>query len=1102
MDDEPAAQEEAVDGEGSGEAFPELPEYACAYCGNHDPSTVVKCISTGKWFCNGRVGAASMTCAVHHLVRGRHNQVRLHPESPLGDTVLECYATGNRNIFQLGFVPAKSDNVVVILSRDIAMGSSNSILEEMQWDAKEWLPLIKDHSFLPWLVRSPTAEEMETSPYAIRVPEMQKLEELWKDNPEATLDDLVKKEDGEEDISAVVPRYEDGYEYQNIFGPLVKLEADEDCRMAESRTQSGIRVRWEVGSEKRYVATFVFNTPGMDAKMNVGDELELVHPEESWTGVGVVLSFNDGECNLELQTSEGTGASAAAPSRAASGRPVKGRGGRGGTRGGSGGMAMKPPVAQADGYELHFIWRSTSYDRMQTRLKRFAIDDASVSGYLYHRLLGHDVEPQLLQVTIPKVMSVPGLPALNGSQAEAIRTVLVQPLSLIQGPPGTGKTVTSASLVYHLSRVKRSGQILVCAPSNVAVDQLTEKIHATGLRVVRLAAKSREKVDSPVSHLCLHNMVQSLASDCSYRSELRALQVKKDAAEDGRGLKGSEMKKYYALLRRTERELLKTADVICCTCVGSADPRLRTFTFKTVLIDEATQSTEPEALIPVIAGCEQLVLVGDHCQLGPVVMCKPAARAGLSQSLFERLVILGVHPIRLQVQYRMHPCLSVFPSNTFYEGTLQNGVTEEERAHDPGCVDFPWPQPATPMMFWVNSGTEEIASSGTSYLNRTEAMNVERVVTHYLKGGARPDQIGVITPYEGQRAFVTSYMARSGELPSAVYRDIEVASVDSFQGREKDYIILSCVRSNAQKTIGFLKDPRRLNVALTRAKYGVVILGNPKILSRHPLWNNLLVHYKEMVRSCESCALRRQLRVSFPSVLLPPLHAALTHALTPPLVHPPRARACVHSSSRCAGVPRRGTAHRAPPVHDALPSRAQVLQHAALPPRRRARRTRQCADTAAAAKRRGQRGGRRGGRRGRRRGQGAGRRRRGGGRFGRLRPARAGPDGTRSFRGGWLRGARRGGRHRRHRRQRRRPRCLHSEHSDDGDERGGNGVRGVRLRLHVCACAQPLCVFRLGYGRLRSGRCRRPERRFECDSAGQMDELGIPSGSALRRPSL
>lgn len=119
----------------------------------------------------------------------------------------------------------------------------------------------------------------------------------------------------------------------------------------------------------------------------------------------------------------------------------------------------------------------------------------------------------------------------------------------------------------------------------------------------------------------------------------------------------------------------QNADVICCTCVGAGDPRLAKMQFRSVLIDESTQATEPECMIPVILGCRQLVLVGDHCQLGPVVMCKKAARAGLSQSLFERLVVLGIRPIRLQVQYRMHPALSAFPSNIFYEGSLQNGVT-------------------------------------------------------------------------------------------------------------------------------------------------------------------------------------------------------------------------------------------------------------------------------------------------------------------------------------------------------------------------------------------------------------------------------------------
>lgn len=238
-----------------------------------------------------------------------------------------------------------------------------------------------------------------------------------------------------------------------------------------------------------------------------------------------------------------------------------------------------------------------------------------------------------------------------------------------------------------------------------------------------------------------------------------------------------------------------------------------------------------------------MILVGDHCQLGPVIMCKKAARAGLSQSLFERLVMLGIKPIRLQVQYRMHPCLSEFPSNTFYEGTLQNGVTIADRLYK--GIDFPWPVPSKPMFFYNCIGQEEISASGTSYLNRTEATTCEKIVTHFLKSGVNPSQIGVITPYEGQRAYIVNYMQRSGSLRPQLYKEIEVASVDSFQGREKDFIILSCVRSNDHQGIGFLNDPRRLNVALTRSKFGLVILGNPKVLSKQPLWNNLLVHFKD-----------------------------------------------------------------------------------------------------------------------------------------------------------------------------------------------------------------------------------------------------------------
>lgn len=247
-------------------------------------------------------------------------------------------------------------------------------------------------------------------------------------------------------------------------------------------------------------------------------------------------------------------------------------------------------------------------------------------------------------------------------------------------------------------------------------------------------------------------------------------------------------------------------------------------------------------MVPIVLGAKQLILVGDHCQLGPVVVCKQAAQAGLSQSLFERLVVLGIRPFRLEVQYRMHPELSEFPSNFFYEGSLQNGVCADERKLK---LDFPWPQPDRPMFFLITQGPEELASSGTSYLNRTEASNVEKITTRFLKAGIRPDQIGIITPYEGQRAYLVQYMQYQGSLHAKLYQEIEIASVNAFQGREKDLIIMSCVRSNEHEGIGFLNDPRRLNVALTRAKYGIIIVGNPKVLSKQPLWNHLLNFYKE-----------------------------------------------------------------------------------------------------------------------------------------------------------------------------------------------------------------------------------------------------------------
>jgi regulator of nonsense transcripts 1 len=791
-----------------------LPEYACRYCGIHDPACVAKCVETKHWFCNAVVGSGG-SHLVHHLVRSRSHQVQLHPESPLGDTVLECYNCASKNSFVLGFVPASSSSVVVLLCRVCV--ETVPALKDMDWELAQWHPLIQDRKFLPWLIKVPS-DKLLLKARELSQAQMTKLEELWKNEPEAKFADLDRPDIlDEEEMAPTLLQYEDGFHYQNILAPLVKIEADYDRQIKESLTEESIAVRWDKSLAGKNIATFSFHRMAVEqSRIMVGDELRLKLGDgaqylygKQWEGVGYVKNIMDGEVEIELRT---------------------------------GGNV---PDQIHDDYIVEYIWKSTSYDRMQNALKTFAIDDTSVTGYIYHKLLGHQVEEQRIATArIPATeedYAVPGLPPLNESQMEAVAAVLQRPMSLIQGPPGTGKTVTSATLVYHLTK-QNMGQVLVTAPSNVAVDQLTEKIAATGLRVVRLASKTREATASTVDHLCLHVMTPLAAGD-----EFNKLQRLKDEIGE---LSERDQKKYRSLRNRTEREILQAADVICCTCVGAGDPRLKNFRFRQVLIDEATQAIEAEALIPIAMGAKQVVFVGDHCQLGPVVMCKAAAKAGLTQSMFERLVLIGSRPIRLQVQYRMHPALSEFPSNMFYEGSLQNGVTEADRQllNLPGFAgkeDFPWPVPNKPMFFYSISGMEEISASGTSYLNRTEASYVEKVVTHLLRMGVTPSQIGVITPYDGQKKYVSEYMRRSGALASALYEAIEVASVDAFQGREKDFILVSCVRSSETQGIGFLSDPRRLNVALTRARLGIIFLGNPRVLSKNALWAALLLHFKE-----------------------------------------------------------------------------------------------------------------------------------------------------------------------------------------------------------------------------------------------------------------
>ncbi|KAH9820833.1 RNA helicase-domain-containing protein [Melampsora americana] len=534
----------------------ELPPHACAYCGIHSPSSVVRCLICSKWFCNSRGGPGTHSTGSHivnHLVRSKHKEVTLHADGPLGETTPECYNCGSKNVFTLGFIPAKSDTVVVLLCRQ-PCASTPSSKSDLVWDTSQWSPLIEDRQFLSWLVKVPDEQEVVRS-RPVGFKEITLLEEMWKENAGATLDDLERDGgQGEGEPQPILLRYEDAYQYQNIFGPLVKIESDYDRKLKESLTQNDVTVRWDMGLNQKRIAYFYLpKLESGEVRLAVGDELRLRYAGElqrPWEGLGHVIKVPNNQSDevaLELRRNDGV------------------------------------PHELTVNFSVDFVWKSTSFDRMQLAMKTFAVDEQSVSGYIYHKLMGHDAQiPQVLRTQMPKRVSAPNLPELNHSQVNAVKSVLQKPLSLIQGPPGTGKTVTSASIVYHLSKMN-PGQVLVCAPSNVAVDQLSEKIHMTGLKVVRVQAKSREALDSSVQYLTLHLQV---ANNDTHPDLQKLIQLKSEQGE----LSSTDERRYKSLTRLCEREILANADVILCTCVGAGDPRLAKMKFRTVLIDEATQA--------------------------------------------------------------------------------------------------------------------------------------------------------------------------------------------------------------------------------------------------------------------------------------------------------------------------------------------------------------------------------------------------------------------------------------------------------------------------------------------------------------------------------
>jgi len=500
----------------------------------------------------------------------------------------------------------------------------------------------------------------------------------------------------------------------------------------------------------------------------------------------------------------------------------------------------------------HEAWRldlsgdETAVQRQRVALQRARLARAERLAELRDILLGQRT-PEFGRQRDEPVLN----PGLNDTQRQAVQFALAaRDIAAIRGPPGTGKTTAVVELIRRA--IRRGEKVLACAPSNLAVDNIFERLLATGERAVRLGHPARVMADLRAHTLDLlvqeHQdvrLARKLVKEAMGLFRQAGRYTRAKPLPRARQETRQEARNLLADARRLEAQavehILDTADVLCATTTALDSELLGTRRFDLGVIDEACQSTEPGCWIP-LQWCNRVVLAGDHCQLPPTVVSLEAAAEGFGVSLFERLIALYDRSIacQLTVQYRMHKAIMDFSSREFYEASLQAdaSVREHVLAGLSGVTATSFTQ--SPLEFIDTAGAsfdEEVEPDGESRLNRKEAALVCRKVQRLLDCGVAPGDIAVIAPYAAQVRLLREQLS----VPH-----LEIDSVDGFQGREKEAVVISLVRSNPQADIGFLQDVRRMNVAVTRARRKLLVVGDSATLSNHPFYRRMIEYFDAM----------------------------------------------------------------------------------------------------------------------------------------------------------------------------------------------------------------------------------------------------------------
>lgn len=429
-------------------------------------------------------------------------------------------------------------------------------------------------------------------------------------------------------------------------------------------------------------------------------------------------------------------------------------------------------------------------------------------------------------------------PWLNASQEKAVNEVLwAKDVAVVHGPPGTGKTTTLVEAIFETLR--RESQVLVCAQSNMAVDWISEKLVDRGINVLRIGNPTR--VNDKMISFTYERRFEAhpdYPQLWSIRKAIRELRQQRKHADSWHQKMDRLKSRATELELRIRSSLFGEARVIASTLTGAANRVLEGEKYSTLFIDEAAQALEAACWI-AIRKAGRVVLAGDHCQLPPTVKSIMALKGGLGKTLMERIVENKPETVTLlKMQYRMNEQIMKFSSEWFYHGMVESAPTVSHR----GILDYD-----TPMM-WIDTaecdGKEEFVGENFGRINRAEAEMTLQTLQQYLEKIGKQRileesiDVGIISPYRAQVQLLRKEL-RKREFFRPYRHLLTVNTVDGFQGQERDIILISLVRSNDGGDIGFLRDLRRMNVAITRARMKLIILGSSETMTSHPFYKKL-----------------------------------------------------------------------------------------------------------------------------------------------------------------------------------------------------------------------------------------------------------------------